>query len=157
MRSCQTYLKLSIFDVFPTSGASFRSFQKKTTGFIRNQWFFGSGRRIRTLTYRVRVCCATLTQSRYFSVFVFVRVTRTGIIISQDLNLSRDILKKAEKFWRMLFSPWNARLSAAIPCRITQPQVVTTGRTGDVLSAMRKRRLFRRRFFARDENEQSFN
>ena len=25
----------------------------------------GSGRRIRTLTYRVRVCCATLTQSRY--------------------------------------------------------------------------------------------
>ena len=28
--------------------------------------FFGSGRRIRTLTNRVRVCRATLTQSRYF-------------------------------------------------------------------------------------------
>ena len=27
-------------------------------------WLYGSGRRIRTLTYRVRVCCATLTQSR---------------------------------------------------------------------------------------------
>ena len=27
---------------------------------------FGSGRRIRTLTNRVRVCRATLTQSRYF-------------------------------------------------------------------------------------------
>lgn len=30
--------------------------------------FFGSGRRIRTLTNRVRVCRATLTQSRYFFV-----------------------------------------------------------------------------------------
>ena len=28
---------------------------------------FGSGRRIRTLTNRVRVCRATLTQSRYFA------------------------------------------------------------------------------------------
>ena len=27
--------------------------------------FFGSGRRIRTLTYGVRVRCATITQSRY--------------------------------------------------------------------------------------------
>ena len=31
-------------------------------------FFFGSGRRIRTLTNRVRVCRATLTQSRYFFV-----------------------------------------------------------------------------------------
>ena len=28
--------------------------------------FFGSGTRIRTQTYRVRVCCATFTQFRYF-------------------------------------------------------------------------------------------
>ena len=32
--------------------------------------FFGSGRRIRTLTNRVRVCRATLTQSRYFCLSV---------------------------------------------------------------------------------------
>ena len=31
--------------------------------------YHGSGRRIRTLTYRVRVCCATLTQFRCIKVF----------------------------------------------------------------------------------------
>ena len=37
--------------------------------------FFGSGTRIRTQTYRVRVCCATFTQFRY--------VSRTDDILSQ--------------------------------------------------------------------------
>ena len=40
--------------------------RKKTT--CSTSRFFGSGRRIRTLTNRVRVCRATLTQSRYFFV-----------------------------------------------------------------------------------------
>ena len=38
----------------------------------------GSGRRIRTLTNRVRVCRATLTQSRY----LFCPLARTGVIIA---------------------------------------------------------------------------
>ena len=40
--------------------------RKKRLAFCKS--FFGSGRRIRTLTNRVRVCRATLTQSRYFFV-----------------------------------------------------------------------------------------
>ena len=103
IRLCQIYLKLSILDVFPPGRPDFGNFQKKNHRFHEKPVVFGSGRRIRTLTYRVRVCCATLTQSRYFSVFCFARVARTGIIISQDLNLSRDILKKIKKFWQILF------------------------------------------------------
>ena len=36
--------------------------KKPTT---RSAFYFGSGTRIRTQTYRVRVCCATFTQFRY--------------------------------------------------------------------------------------------
>ena len=35
---------------------------------LKRVGFFGSGTRIRTQTYRVRVCCATFTQYRYISV-----------------------------------------------------------------------------------------
>ena len=42
-----------------------RGRKRKSPGTYWPQGFLdGSGRRIRTLTYRVRVCCATLTQSR---------------------------------------------------------------------------------------------
>ena len=39
--------------------------RKKTGNSTFPVFFFGSGRRIRTLTYGVRVRCATITQSRY--------------------------------------------------------------------------------------------
>ena len=39
--------------------------RKKTGNSTFPAFFFGSGRRIRTLTYGVRVRCATITQSRY--------------------------------------------------------------------------------------------
>ena len=39
--------------------------RKKTGNSTFPVFFFGSGRRIRTLTYGVRVRCATFTQSRY--------------------------------------------------------------------------------------------
>ena len=45
---------------------------------------FGSGRRIRTLTYRVRVCCATLTQSRYR----FAAFTARMLLYAKDVRLS---------------------------------------------------------------------
>ena len=53
---------------------------------------FGSGRRIRTLTNRVRVCRATLTQSRYF----FVALASTNVIIANCAELSRG-------FWKNFF------------------------------------------------------
>ena len=43
-----------------------RNIAKNRKSFQTSGFQFGSGRRIRTLTNRVRVCRATLTQSRYF-------------------------------------------------------------------------------------------
>ena len=49
---------------------------------------YGSGWRIRTLTYRVRVCCATFTQTRYVC-----PPQRTDIIIQKFAFLSIGISK----------------------------------------------------------------
>ena len=54
----------------------------------------GSGRRIRTLTYRVRVCCATLTQSRY----IIFRLT-TYIIISIFALLWQNLANGVRGEW----------------------------------------------------------
>ncbi len=43
--------------------------------------FFGSGTRIRTQTYRVRVCCATFTQYRYISVPEYCTTLGQGLSI----------------------------------------------------------------------------
>ena len=57
--------------------------------------FFGSGRRIRTLTNRVRVCRATLTQSRYLIQPSFFNScpVRTGTIITESRKMSIGFLK----------------------------------------------------------------
>ena len=66
--------------------------KKERTATFRSR-FFGSGRRIRTLTYGVRVRCATITQSRYVRCFV----QRTNTIIAKPSDLSRgNFTKKAE-------------------------------------------------------------
>ena len=57
--------------------------------------FFGSGRRIRTLTNRVRVCRATLTQSRYF----LCSLVSTNVIISGLRKMSSTFFPKSEKIW----------------------------------------------------------
>lgn len=54
--------------------------------------FFGSGRRIRTLTNRVRVCRATLTQSRYFA----PAIAGTNDIIAGSQRMSIPFTKKME-------------------------------------------------------------
>ena len=51
----------------------------------------GSGRRIRTLTYRVRVCCATLTQSRYFVVPAVCRAAGPASDGIYYIKLSRNV------------------------------------------------------------------
>ena len=55
--------------------------------------FFGSGIGIRTPTYRVRVCCATVTQFRYFNRALFTAV----ISISQSTRFVKPFLQIFEK------------------------------------------------------------
>ena len=59
--------------------------EKKKKRDNRSCLAFGSGRRIRTLTYRVRVCCATLTQSRYTR----AALISAGVIIAKRWKMSR--------------------------------------------------------------------
>ena len=84
-------------------GHSFFYFRKKKNprtvealGFL-----LGSGRRIRTLTYRVRVCCATLTQSRY----LFAALAERRCYYSKlQRNVNRKI-EKNKKLWAGVSGP----------------------------------------------------
>ena len=67
--------------------------EKKKKRDNRSCLAFGSGRRIRTLTYRVRVCCATLTQSRYSR----SALISAGVIIAKRRKMSRGKMKKSKK------------------------------------------------------------
>ena len=69
--------------------------EKKKKRDNRSCLAFGSGRRIRTLTYRVRVCCATLTQSRYTR----AALISADAIIAKRWKMSRGKMKKSKKLW----------------------------------------------------------
>ena len=66
--------------------------EKKKKRDNRSCLAFGSGRRIRTLTYRVRVCCATLTQSRYTR----AALISADVIIAKRWKMSRGKMKKVK-------------------------------------------------------------
>ena len=64
--------------------------QKNTLVLYRTRVLFGSGWRIRTLTYRVRVCCATFTQTRYLA----PTAVSASSIIPNLWGMSRLFLQK---------------------------------------------------------------
>lgn len=65
--------------------------RKKTGNSTFPAFFFGSGRRIRTLTYGVRVRCATFTQSRY--------IANARVIIPNFRRMSSGIGKFSLNFF----------------------------------------------------------
>ena len=71
--------------------------------------FFGSGTRIRTQTYRVRVCCATFTQFRYIQLLVL------GASSACELKLGYSPLAKIPRLI--------STLTIASFCRYANPDI----------------------------------
>ena len=76
------------------------TFIKKSEQALYRLLRLGSGRRIRTLTNRVRVCRATLTQSRYF----MCSLVSTNVIISGIVQKSSINFSKSKKIWGRLLT-----------------------------------------------------
>ena len=79
--------------------------RKKTALRLRKAVHRGIG--IRTPTYRVRVCCATVTQYPYLLRFGFVlcRISLTGIIISRSIPFVNTLFKLFQKNLSGIFFP----------------------------------------------------
>ena len=78
--------------------------QKERTATFR-PWFFGSGRRIRTLTYGVRVRCATITQSRYIALFAALCRSANKCYYSRNFAFVNRKFSKKSKFGKFLPLP----------------------------------------------------
>ena len=78
---------------------------KKTALRLRKAVHRGIG--IRPPTYRVRVCCATVTQYPYLLRFGFVlcRISLTGIIISRSIPFVNTLFKLFQKNLSGIFIP----------------------------------------------------
>ena len=82
--------------------------------------FFGSGRRIRTLTYGVRVRCATITQSRYIALFAALCRSANKCYYSRNFAFVNRKFSKKSKFGKFLPLPhfpvtsrWRTNAAAA--------------------------------------------
>ena len=65
----------------------------------------GSGRRIRTLTYGVRVRCATITQSRYIALFAALCRSANKCYYSRNFAFVNRKFSKKSKFGKFLPLP----------------------------------------------------
>ena len=65
----------------------------------------GSGRRIRTLTYGVRVRCATITQSRYIALFAALCRSANKCYYSRNFAFVNRKISKKSKFGKFLPLP----------------------------------------------------
>ena len=93
--------------------------QKERTATFRLR-FFGSGRRIRTLTYGVRVRCATITQSRYIALFAALCRSANKCYYSRNFAFVNRKFSKKSKFGKFLSLPhfpvtsrWRTNAAAA--------------------------------------------
>ena len=82
----------------------------------------GSGRRIRTLTYGVRVRCATITQSRYIALFAALCHSANICYYSRNFAFVNRKFSKKSKFGKFLSLPhfpvtsrWRTNAAAARP------------------------------------------
>ena len=80
----------------------------------------GSGRRIRTLTYGVRVRCATITQSRYIALFAALCRSANIRYYSRNFAFVNRKFSKKSKFGKFLSLPhfpvtsrWRTNAAAA--------------------------------------------
>ena len=80
----------------------------------------GSGRRIRTLTYGVRVRCATITQSRYIALFAALCRSANKCYYSRNFAFVNRKFSKKSKFGKFLPLPhfpvtsrWRTNAAAA--------------------------------------------
>ena len=80
----------------------------------------GSGRRIRTLTYGVRVRCATITQSRYIALFAALCRSANKCYYSRNFAFVNRKFSKKSKFGKFLSLPhfpvtsrWRTNAAAA--------------------------------------------
>ena len=80
----------------------------------------GSGRRIRTLTYGVRVRCATITQSRYIALFAALCRSANKCYYSRNFAFVNRKFSKKSKFGKFLSLPhfpvtsrWRTNATAA--------------------------------------------
>ena len=80
----------------------------------------GSGRRIRTLTYGVRVRCATITQSRYIALFAALCRSANKCYYSRNSAFVNRKFSKKSKFGKFLPLPhfpvtsrWRTNAAAA--------------------------------------------
>ena len=80
----------------------------------------GSGRRIRTLTYGVRVRCATITQSRYIALFAALCRSANKCYYSRNFAFVNRKISKKSKFGKFLSLPhfpvtsrWRTNAAAA--------------------------------------------
>lgn len=80
----------------------------------------GSGRRIRTLTYGVRVRCATITQSRYIALFAALCRSANICYYSRNFAFVNRKFSKKSKFGKFLSLPhfpvtsrWRTNAAAA--------------------------------------------
>ena len=94
--------------------------RKKTGNSTFPVFFFGSGRRIRTLTYGVRVRCATITQSRYIALFAALCRSANKCYYSRNFAFVNRKFSKKSKFGKFLPLPhfpvtsrWRTNAAAA--------------------------------------------
>ena len=94
--------------------------RKKTGNSTFPVFFFGSGRRIRTLTYGVRVRCATITQSRYIALFAALCRSANKCYYSRNFAFVNRKFSKKSKFGKFLpllhfpvTSRWRTNAAAA--------------------------------------------
>ena len=94
--------------------------RKKTGNSTFPVFFFGSGRRIRTLTYGVRVRCATITQSRYIALFAALCRSANITYYSRNFAFVNRKFSKKSKFGKFLSLPhfpvtsrWQTNAAAA--------------------------------------------
>ena len=102
LRFCGTFI-LHLFRILAPPTPVRR--RKKTALRLRKAVHRGIG--IRTPTYRVRVCCATVTQYPYPLRFGFVlcRISLTGIIISRSIPFVNTLFKLFQKNLSGIFFP----------------------------------------------------
>ena len=94
--------------------------RKRTGNSTFPVFFFGSGRRIRTLTYGVRVRCATITQSRYIALFAALCRSANKCYYSRNFAFVNRKFSKKSKFGKFLSLPhfpvtsrWRTNAAAA--------------------------------------------
>ena len=97
--------------------------RKKAENLMFPAFSFGSGRRIRTLTYGVRVRCATITQSRYIALFAALCRSANIRYYSRNFAFVNRKFSKKSKFGKFLSLPhfpvtsrWRTNAAAARTC-----------------------------------------